>query len=72
MTRTNLADALLESVDIEGADLRGTDLSHTSGLTRSQLVTALIDARTLLPPPLEAQKARILAESQAAHWPPSQ
>jgi uncharacterized protein YjbI with pentapeptide repeats len=71
MTRTNLTDALLESVDLQGADLRGTDLSHTSGLTRSQILTALIDARTLLPASLETQKARIVAESQAAHQPPS-
>jgi len=72
MTRTKLADALLEAADLRGADLRGVDLSHASGLTRGQIVTALIDSRTLLPPDLEPQKGNILAESQGAHRQPSE
>jgi uncharacterized protein YjbI with pentapeptide repeats len=67
MTRTNLTDALLEAADLQGTDLRGVDLSHSSGLTRSQLVNALIDSRTLLPPDLDTQKSSIVAESEAAH-----
>ena len=34
---------------LEGANLRGVDLSRTKGLTRVQLEAAIIDERTVLP-----------------------
>ena len=46
----------LDGANLEGADLRGTDLTGATGLTRSQIESALTDEKTKLPGYLEAQK----------------
>ena len=69
LNRAELGDASLEAADLEGTDLRGVDLSHVSGLTRAQIVRALIDEQTTLPPDLQPARAAIVHSSRAAHDP---
>ena len=47
-TITNLGGAILD-----GADLRGADISCVFGLTAEQLRGAIIDKTTMMPPGLE-------------------
>ena len=55
----NLAHAQVDNADFTGADLsiasiKGTDLSHTIGLTQAQLDTACADSETRVPAGLRA------------------
>jgi uncharacterized protein YjbI with pentapeptide repeats len=56
----NLAHAQVDNADFTGADLsiasiKGTDLSHTIGLTQAQLDTACADSETRVPAGLRAK-----------------
>ncbi len=62
LVRAQFGDASLED-----ADLRGADLSEAVGLSRGQLVEAVLDDTTIFPSAFEPLKAAILAESAAAH-----
>ncbi|MBZ5636146.1 MAG: pentapeptide repeat-containing protein [Acidobacteriia bacterium] len=46
----------LTAANLEGADLRGVDLTRALGMTRVQIESALIDDKTVLPRYLKAQK----------------
>lgn len=62
LVRAQFGDASLED-----ADLRGADLSEAVGLSRGQLVEAVVDNTTIFPAAFQPQKAAIIAESVAAH-----
>src|SRR4051794_31894941 len=48
-SRTVFAGANLSGADLKGCILRGIDLTRTTGLTRQQLETAVLDSETKLP-----------------------
>jgi uncharacterized protein YjbI with pentapeptide repeats len=55
-----ISDADLHNADLQGADLRGADLSETDNLTEAQILSAIIDENTKLPPQFKALKQKLL------------
>lgn len=51
----NLSRAVLKNSNLKGADLKGANLRYTTGLTKDQIESALIDKTTLLPSHLKVK-----------------
>ena len=54
----DFSDAMLD-----GCDIRGADLSRTSGLTKEMLSSAIIDGTTILPQCFIGENAKIVISS---------
>lgn len=62
---TVFGHANVSDVDFTAADLRGANLQHVENMTRSQLISAVLDSKTIFPLDLSMQKEEIMSLSQA-------
>ena len=51
----NLSSGVLKNSNLKGADLKGANLRYTTGLTKDQIESALIDRNTRLPSYLKVE-----------------
>ena len=63
LSRGKMRGARLYRTRLDAATLASTDLTDAHGLTFNQLASAFGDAATKLPPDLEAQRPRLIAEA---------